>query len=68
MLTRLIVTLFDQVRGVKTRAVENTGRDIARQEVEEEKEVWKQQKNILLNMNQPKREMRRCIFLETAGK
>ena len=38
------MTLFSQVRGVKTRAAENTGRDIARQEAEEEKEVCKLQR------------------------
>ena len=40
-MTRRIVTSLDQVKGVKTRAAEKTGRGVAREEVEEEKEVWK---------------------------
>lgn len=40
MLTR-IVTSLDQVKGVKIRAAEKTGRATATEEIEEEEEVWK---------------------------
>lgn len=39
VLTRRIVT-FDQVKEVKTRDVEKTGTDIAKEEAEEKEEVW----------------------------
>lgn len=39
VLTGRIVT-FDQVKEVKTRDVEKTGTDIAKEEAEEKEEVW----------------------------
>ena len=40
VLTGRTVTLFDQVKEVKTRDVEKTGTDIAKEEAEEKEEVW----------------------------